>query len=298
MDEPMSPGLPGAQAPAAGQGAAAGQQGSQAPDAQAAQAQGMAQAQAAGAPAPQGSQGQQGTQAQAGAGAYAQAGSQPPAAGQGNAPGQQGTNPGQPGQGQPAPVQLSPEQAQDFAPDWKAALPEALRKEAEAFASADEMKEALKRGAAYRPALDPADLDVKPEGVDVDPEANRKFRELGVKIGLTREQAAALMDFEAKTVSAAVRREQEEGVARLRTQWADKYDANVARAERALMALDSRMGGRLAAAFGKGGLASSPVLLEAFAHVGEGMAEDSAPAKAAAASPRETPLATYERMFH
>lgn len=194
---------------------------------------------------------------------------------------------------------LSEEQRKDLSPDWREQLPESVRELAKDFESKEAFADALKRGAAHKPALTPEELEYVPEGVEMDPAAARQFRELGVKIGLTAEQARALVDFEAQAVAERARKNAEEGLAFLKQKWGAEYEDNVQHAKRALLALDNRTDGRISQLFGRDGLGSVPSLMEAFALIGRDMAEDSAAgAKSAAESGKESALGMFAGMFH
>ena len=158
---------------------------------------------------------------------------------------------------------------------WQNQLPESWRGAVEGIGSADEALEALKRGMSYQPATDIEQLaTVTPQGVEIDPTVNRSFRELGVKIGLTQEQAQALMDFEAQTMNAMAAQYAEASTKELKQRWGFDYDKNCSRAGEVVLMLDQRMGNRLSAELGKTGVKNMPVLIEAFAEMGKLIGED------------------------
>lgn len=190
---------------------------------------------------------------------------------------------------------------QDFqATPWTDELPESLRGDVEGLTSMEDFKAALKRGMEYRPATDIEQLvTTAPEGVTIDEGVNRAFRELGVKIGLTPTQAQELVNFELQQMDAMQKSAVEEGTNALRQAWGTEFEAKSAKATQAMLRLDQRMGGRLSAALGEGGLANSPTLIEAFSLLGELISEDSLAGGASGSSgqmPRETAVDMYRSM--
>lgn len=169
------------------------------------------------------------------------------------------------------------EAAKDFAPEpWQNALPESWRGEVEGLGSMEDALAAMKRGMSYHPAQSIDDLVTNaPEGVELDEGLNRSFRELGVKIGLTREQAQALVNFEVQQFAAMERQAAEAAEAELRGRFGLSYDGMLSKAGETMMKVDAKMGNRLSAALGEGGLKNSPALMEAFSIIGSMLSEDS-----------------------
>lgn len=167
--------------------------------------------------------------------------------------------------------------AKDFeATPWTDELPESLRGDVEGLTSMEDLKEALKRGMEYKPATDVSQLEIKaPDGVEVDADMNKAFRELGVKIGLTPTQAQALMEFEVSQSQTLNQKAVEAATEELRQRWGANFEANSSKAGEMLLRLDAKMGNRLSAALGEGGLKNSPTLIEAFAVLGDLISEDS-----------------------
>ena len=190
---------------------------------------------------------------------------------------------------------------QDFqATPWTDALPEDLRGDVEGLTSMDDLKAALKRGMEYKPATDIEQLvTTAPDGVSIDEGMNKAFRELGVKIGLTPAQAQELVNFEATQMAAAQKAAVEDATETLRQQWGTEFESKSAKATQAMLAIDAKMGGRMSAALGEGGLANSPTLIEAFAVLGEMISEDSLAGGSTGSSgqmPRETAVDMYRSM--
>ena len=183
----------------------------------------------------------------------------------------------EPGAAVVPPTDQQKEAEKDLAPPaWQESLPEAWRDQVEGLTSLDDALAAMKRGMSYKPAESVDDLVTKaPEGVQLDDNFNKQFRELGVKIGLTQAQAQALVDFEAQQMAAMEQAAAEEGVESLRKQWGANFEANSARATEAMLRLDAKMGNRLSAALGEGGLKNAPILIEAFSLIGSLISEDS-----------------------
>lgn len=212
---------------------------------------------------------------------------------------------GSPDAGQaPALDSQQAEAAKDFqAAPWTDALPEDLRGDVEGLTSMEDFKAALKRGMEYKPATDIEQLvTTAPDGVTIDEGMNKAFRELGVKIGLTPAQAQELVNFEATQMAAAQKAAVEEATETLRKQWGTEFESKSAKATQAMLAIDAKMGGRMSAALGEGGLANSPTLIECFAVLGEMISEDSLAGGSTGSSgqmPRETAVDMYRSMgFH
>ena len=192
--------------------------------------------------------------------------------------------------------------AKDFeAAPWTDALPEDLRGDVEGLTSMEDFKAALKRGMEYKPATDIEQLvTTAPEGVTLDEGMNKAFRELGVKIGLTQAQAQELVNFEATQIAAAQKAAVEEATETLRKQWGNEFESKSAKATQAMLAIDQKMGNRLSAALGEGGLANSPTLIEAFSLIGSLISEDSLAGSTTGSSgqmPPETAVDMF-RSFH
>lgn len=201
----------------------------------------------------------------------------------------------------PALDEQQTEAAQDFeAAPWTDELPESLRGDVEGLTSMEDFKAALKRGMEYRPATDIEQLvTTAPDGVTIDEGVNRAFRELGVKIGLTQAQAQEIVNFEVSQMAAAEQAAIDAGTEALRKQWGPSFETKSAKATQAMLALDQRMGGRLSAALGEGGLANSPTLIEAFATLGELISEDSLAGSTSGSSgqmPQESAVDMYRSM--
>lgn len=181
------------------------------------------------------------------------------------------------------PTEQQQEAAKDFAPanstgTWLDALPETWRgvEGLDKLGSLDEALSALQRGMAYQPATDIEGLvTTPPAGIQIDEGLNKAFRELGVKIGLTQAQAQELVNFEAQQMQAMEEQAAARATEELRQRWGVNFDANSARAAETLLKLDARMGNRLSAALGEGGLKNAPVLVEAFSLIGSLLSEDS-----------------------
>lgn len=186
-----------------------------------------------------------------------------------------------------APVVPPTEQQQEAARDiaaantagtWLEALPEAWRgvEGLDKLGSLDEALSALQRGMAWQPATAIEQLvTTPPAGIQIDEGLNKAFRELGVKIGLTQAQAQELVNFEAQQMQAMEEQAAAQATEELRQRWGVNFDANSARAAETLLRLDARMGNRLSAALGEGGLKNAPVLVEAFSLIGSLLSEDS-----------------------
>lgn len=198
--------------------------------------------------------------------------------------------------GQPAP---QPE-PQPTPADWKARLPEGWAGKLGECASAEDALAALERGLGYSPALKPEDVSLKyPEGLQVDEGVSNSFKQFCVDKGITPTQAQALLDWQLtanKEINAAV---MAQGQAELQKTWGSRFEENRATALKAVVALDKRMGGRLAEAMAFGGQNNNPVMVEAFYHIGQLMSEDalSGGNPAAPADQRESAEDTFKGMF-
>ena len=87
----------------------------------------------------------------------------------------------------------------------------------------------------------------------------------------------------------------DEATAELRQRWGANFEQNSKRAGEMLIRLDQKMGNRLSAALGEGGLANSPTLIEAFAVLGDLISEDSLAGGASGSAGQQTE--TAEQMF-
>ncbi len=198
--------------------------------------------------------------------------------------------------------QTAPEAGAEFGGgDWKEQLPEAWRGQMDGVNSLEEALDAMKRGMDYRPAANADDLVSKwPDNVEYDEQVNREFRELGVKIGLTKEQAQALVDFECRSQQEMEDRAIEADIQELRAAWGDSFEANANKAMETMLRIDKLMDNRLSAALGVHGIKGSPVLMEAFANIGRLISEDTISGGSPAAGKEVTESAEdmFRGMFH
>ena len=203
-----------------------------------------------------------------------------------------------PGEAVVQPTEQQTEAAKDFQPAaWQDSLPAGWREHLTGMNSLDDALNAMKRGMSYQPATEIDQLmTTPPEGVEIDPEMNKSFRELGVKIGLTQSQAQALVDFEVQQFAAAEKAAAEAATEELRKMWGMNYEANSAKATKAMLSLDAKMGNRLSAALGEGGLKNNPALVEAFSLIGSMISEDSLAGSSFGGS-GQLPPETAESMF-
>lgn len=176
------------------------------------------------------------------------------------------------GGGQPS---ATPGQEQTPAGDWREALPEAWRETFKDAKSAEEALEAYKRGSGYNPPKSIEELTLKlPEGVQIDEGVHTNFREKCVSLGVTKEQAQALMDWEFQTSKEMRQAMIADGTKQLKEAWGSQFEAKRGMAMRAVTALDRRMDGKFANALAARGLADDAVVIQAFAHIGEMISED------------------------
>ena len=190
------------------------------------------------------------------------------------------------------------EAVKDFTPPaWQDSLPEAWRDQVDGLNSLNDALAAMKRGMSYKPAATIDDLKTDcPQGFEIDDDLNKAFRELGVKIGLTKEQTQALVNFEAEQSRIMDERAAKESEEELRKMWGANFEANSARATEAMLRLDAKMGNRLSAALGEGGLKNAPILIEAFSLIGSLISEDSLAGSTMGGS-GQLPPETAEEMF-
>lgn len=186
---------------------------------------------------------------------------------------------------------------------WQDALPESMREAAGGFASADEAVQAMKRGMDYHPVTSAEEVDLKfPEGISVDEKQNLAFRELCVKTGLTKAQAQALADWQIETETAMMKARTEATTEQLKKEWGADYVRRDDLSQRALLALDKRVGGQneLTSALVNSGAWSLAPVRRAFAELGGLMSEDSLSGGRSAAAPDvpESPESTYSRFFN
>ena len=120
-----------------------------------------------------------------------------------------------------------------------------MREAAGGFASADEAVQAMKRGMDYHPVTSAEEVNLKfPEGITVDEKQNLAFRELCVKTGLTRAQAQALADWQIESETAMMKARTESTTEQLKKEWGADYVRRDDLSQRALRALDKRVGGQ------------------------------------------------------
>ena len=186
---------------------------------------------------------------------------------------------------------------------WQDALPESMREAAGGFASADEAVQAMKRGMDYHPVTSAEEVNLKfPEGITVDEKQNLAFRELCVKTGLTKAQAQALADWQIESETAMMKAQTESTTEQLKKEWGADYVRRDDLSQRALRALDKRVGGQnelTSALVNSGAWSLAPVRM-AFAELGGLMSEDSLSGGRGAATPDvpESPESTYSRFFN
>ena len=180
---------------------------------------------------------------------------------------------------------------------------ESMREAAGGFASADEAVQAMKRGMDYHPVTSAEEVNLKfPEGITVDEKQNLAFRELCVKTGLTRAQAQALADWQIESETAMMKARTESTTEQLKKEWGADYVRRDDLSQRALRALDKRVGGQnelTSALVNSGAWSLAPVRM-AFAELGGLMSEDSLSGGRGAAAPDvpESPESTYSRFFN
>jgi hypothetical protein len=169
----------------------------------------------------------------------------------------------------------SPAPAGDAVGDWREALPEAWRETFKDAKTAEEALDAYKRGVGYNPPKTLNELTLKlPEGVQIDEGVHTNFREKCVALGITKEQAQSLMDWEFQTSKEMRQGIIADGTKQLKEAWGSQFEAKRSMAMRAVTALDRRMDGRFANALAARGLADDAVVIQAFAHIGEMISED------------------------
>lgn len=186
---------------------------------------------------------------------------------------------------------------------WQDALPESMREAAGGFASADEAVQAMKRGMDYHPVTSAEEVNLKfPEGIIVDEKQNLAFRELCVKTGLTKAQAQALADWQIESETDMMKAQTESTTEQLKKEWGADYVRRDDLSQRALHALDRRVGGQneLTSALVNSGAWSLAPVRRAFAELGGLMSEDSLSGGRGAATPDvpESPESTYSRFFN
>jgi len=174
-----------------------------------------------------------------------------------------------PGGDTPPPQESAP------AGDWREGLPESWREAFKDAKTAEEALDAYKRGQGYNPPKSVDELELTlPEGVPIDEGVNHNFREQCVKLGVTKDQAQSLMDWEIQTGKEMRQQLIADGTKELKEAWGAGYEAKRSLAMRAVTALDRRMGGKFANALAARGLADDAVVVQAFAHIGEMISED------------------------
>lgn len=185
-------------------------------------------------------------------------------------------------------------------PDWRSAFPEGWNEKLKEVGSAEDALKALERGLSYTPALRPEDVELKyPDGIQIDEGVRDNFRQFCVDKGITPAQAQALLDWQLtanKEITDAV---MAKGKAELQKIWGSRFEENSAKALKAVVNLDKRMGGRLSEALAFSGMNNNPVLVEAFHHIGTLISADAlSGGKAAPAQDKqETAEETYNGMF-
>lgn len=192
-----------------------------------------------------------------------------------------------------------PSQEPAPAVDWREGLPESWREAFKDAKTAEEALEAYKRGVGYNPPKSVDDLTLTlPEGVQIDDGVNHNFREQCVKLGVTKDQAQALMDWEIQTGKEMRQAMIADGIKELKDAWGSQFEAKRSLAMNAVTALDRRMGGKFANALAARGLADDPVVIQAFSHIGEIISEDTLSGGAGGASGDrpESPEDTYKAM--
>ena len=185
------------------------------------------------------------------------------------------------------------------AADWRESLPEAWREATKDAKTAEEALDAYKRGVGYNPPKSVDDLTLTlPEGVQVDEAVNTHFREKCVELGVTKDQAQALMDWEFAASKEMRQQLIADGTKELKEAWGAQYEAKRSLAMRAVTALDRRMDGKFANALAARGLADDAVVIQAFAHIGEMISEDTLSGGNGAGSgdKPEAPEDTYKAM--
>lgn len=185
--------------------------------------------------------------------------------------------------------------------DWRSSLPAAWADKLKDVAGEEDAVKALERGLSYTPALKPEDVELKyPDGIQVDEGVRDNFRRFCVDKGVTPAQAQALLDWQLaanKEITDAV---MAKGKAELQKLWGSRFEENSAKALKAVVALDKRMGGRLSETMAFNGMNNNPVLVEAFHAIGTLISTDALSGGRAAPAPdkAETAEETYNGMFN
>ena len=185
--------------------------------------------------------------------------------------------------------------------DWRSSLPAAWADKLKDVAGEEDAVKALERGLSYTPALKPEDVELKyPEGMQVDEGVRDNFRQFCVDKAITPAQAQSLLDWQLaanKEITDAV---MAKGKAELQKLWGSRFEENSAKALKAVVALDKRMGGRLSETMAFNGMNNNPVLVEAFHAIGTLISTDALSGGRAAPAPdkAETAEETYNGMFN
>lgn len=203
-------------------------------------------------------------------------------------------------QGAPSDQASSQPEAPGTDTDWRVGLPDAWREELKDTQNIEDALAALKRGLGYTPpgGIDDVKLSL-PDGVQVDDDVNKAFRELCVDKGITTEQAQALVDWQLAANKEILDSLIADGQKKLKESWGSRTTENTATAMNAVMTLDKKMGGKLSEALAVRGLHNDPAIVEAFYEVGTMISGDTLSGGHESAGPEkpEKPEDSYKGAF-
>ena len=185
--------------------------------------------------------------------------------------------------------------------DWRSGLPAAWADKLKDVAGEEDAVKALERGLSYTPALKPEDVELNyPDGIQVDEGVRDNFRQFCVDKGITPVQAQALLDWQLAANKEITDAAMAKGKSELQKLWGSRFEENSAKALKAVVALDKRMGGRLSETMAFSGMNNNPVLVEAFHAIGTLISTDALSGGRAAPAPDkpETAEETYNGMFN
>ena len=181
--------------------------------------------------------------------------------------------------------------------DWREAFPPEKRELLSQFESMDDVVKAIERGKGYNPIQKPEDASLKfPEGIDIPAENQQAFKQMGVDLGLTGEQLQGVADYQIRMAQAAWDQSYNAGMSALKQLWGAKYQENAAIANKALVMLDRKMGGRLAPVLTDNSALNDPIVIEALHIIGTSLSEDTLAGASAGAIADDKVLSDEEYM--
>lgn len=161
---------------------------------------------------------------------------------------------------------------------WYAGLPDDMQEKVKVFENPEDLQAAIERGQNYNPVTDAGSLQFAyPENFQLNPEAEKSYKDFCVEAKLDPKQAQAAIDWQIKTNEAAYKEQVAAGQQQLKSDWGNDFDKNMGIASKAVEMLDRHpsFGGTLKQQIEASGLANDPATQKIMHLIGTAISEES-----------------------